>query len=394
MENTTSTAQASQPGTSLPSTITISPSQRLEQLPVAALLAFVPRLRTTYRVMGRRKAHLKVATSRTHYRLKLGTGAILHVSDNIVDLVRLIDGRRTIQALSDALAEQQGRPVHPAEIVYLLRHRLAPGGLVELSFPLALPAPKQGKLPAIPARSLMPTQGASATLEPRTAGAIDAALPSQRHTISRPLDPAADVQWIPPGRRAERLRATRPLPTRRKQRRRSSYPTLVATLLIVLAAGAVFAFAHAGFSHASFTPPSLASFFGGLTPPALNNKPPHLATPTPTPPPLPIHYIVQDDDTLPQIAARFHVTVGALLLVNHLSTPNAIKSGQVLTIPSVYRPHTNPAGYAHPIFYIIQPGDNLYSIAQLFNTTPAALSQYNHIRNQALIKIGDALVIP
>ena len=389
---TTSPAQPAQPGSSLPATITISPSQRLEQLPVAALLAFVPCLRTTYRVMGKHP-RLKVATSRTHYRLKLGTGAILHVSDNIVDLVGLIDGRRNIQALSDALAEQQGRPVHPAEIVYLVRHRLSPGGLVELSFPPALPAPKQGKLPAIPARSLTPSQSASMALETRTTRASDLSLPTQRRVISRPLDPAADVQWIPPGRRAERLRATRPLPTLRR-RRHSSYLSLVATLLIVLAAGAVFAFAHSGFSHASFTPPDLASFFGGLTPPALSSKPPHQVTPTPTPPPLPIHYIVQDDDTLPQIAARFHVTVNALLLVNHLSTPNAIRSGQALLIPSVYRPHTNPAGYAHPIFYLIQPGDNLYNIAQLFNTTPTALSQYNHISNQALIKIGDALVIP
>lgn len=97
---------------------------------------------------------------------------------------------------------------------------------------------------------------------------------------------------------------------------------------------------------------------------------------------------------MPAIAARFHVTVNALLLVNHLSNPNDIRSGQVLIIPSVYRPHTNPAGYAHPIFYVIQPGDSLYSIAQLFNTTPAALSEFNHINNQALIRVGDSLVIP
>jgi LysM repeat protein len=104
--------------------------------------------------------------------------------------------------------------------------------------------------------------------------------------------------------------------------------------------------------------------------------------------------VVQDDDTLPAIAARFHVTVNALLLVNHLSDPGAIHSGQVLLIPAVYRPHTNPAAYAHPIFYTIQPGDSLYSIAQLFNTTPAALSEFNHINNQALIRVGDGLVIP
>ncbi len=387
------TAQPSQSGSPLMGTIHISPSQRLEQLPVAALLAFVPRLRTTYRVMGKKRSP-KVATSRTHYRLKLGTGAILHASDNIIDLVRLIDGRRTIQALSDALAEQQGRPVHPAEIVYLLRHRLVPGGLVDLSFPHALPAPKQSKALGLPTPNSRLAQPASSALEAQTTNAADRSLTPQQRSTSRPLAASPDVQWIPPGRRAERLRATRPIPALRKPRRRASYLNLVATFLIVLAAGAAFIFAQAGFSHASFTPPGLASIFGGLTPPALSSKPPHRITPTPTPPPLPISYVVQDDDTLPAIAARFHVTVNALLLVNHLSNPNDIRSGQVLIIPSVYRPHTNPAGYAHPIFYVIQPGDSLYSIAQLFNTTPAALSEFNHINNQALIRVGDSLVIP
>lgn len=393
MERITTTIQPSQSGKPLTGTINVSPSQRLEQLPVAALLAFVPRLRTTYRVVGK-DMHLKVATSRTHYRLKLGTGAILHISDNIVDLVRLIDGRRNIQMLSDALAEQQGRPVHPAEIVYLLRRRLVPGGLVELSFPHALPAPKQARPLGLPAPGSRLAQETSVALEVQAARAVDAPLPTERRATSRPVAPSSDIQWIPPGRRAERLRATRPLRALRQRRRGASYLNLVATFLIVLAAGAAFAFARAGFSHASFTAPSLASLFGGITPPALSNKPPHRVTPTATPAPVPIRYVVQDDDTLPKIAAHFKVTVNALLLVNHLSDPNAIYSGQILIIPSAYHPHTNPAGYAHPIFYIIQPGDSLYSIAQLFNTTPAALSQFNHISNQTLIRFGDSLVIP
>ncbi len=138
---TTPTPQPLPPNDAQPTSINISPSQRLEHLPIAALLAFVPRMRTTYRVVTR-KSTKKIATSRNHYHIRLATGNVLHVSDNLLDLIRLIDGRRNIQAVSDALAQLQGRPVHPAEIVYLLRHRLSPAGLVELSFPPALPEPK------------------------------------------------------------------------------------------------------------------------------------------------------------------------------------------------------------------------------------------------------------
>src|ERR1051326_1920507 len=166
MERATSNSLSlsQQPDESPPATIHVSPSQHLAQLPIAALLAFVPRLRTTYRVLNG-NARAPVATGRTHYRLRLGAGQTLYVSDNLLDLVRLIDGRRSIQALSDALAEQQGRPVHPAEIVYLLRRQLVPGGLVELSLPLALPEPRAPKPSTIPSRVTLVPLNPSAAAE-------------------------------------------------------------------------------------------------------------------------------------------------------------------------------------------------------------------------------------
>lgn len=108
MERATSNSLplAQQPDGSLPATIHVSPSQHLAQLPIAALLAFVPRLHTTYRVLNR-NTRASVATGRTYYRLRLGTGQTLYISDNLLDLVRLIDGRRSIQALSDALANSR-----------------------------------------------------------------------------------------------------------------------------------------------------------------------------------------------------------------------------------------------------------------------------------------------
>ena len=59
------------------------------------------------------------------------------------------------------------------------------------------------------------------------------------------------------------------------------------------------------------------------------------ASPTePTgPSPSPISYVIKRGDRLRDIAARFGVTVDAIVLLNHLDNPDRIEAGQVLLIP-------------------------------------------------------------
>ena len=386
---TTQTPQPPQPNDAQPTSINISPSQRLEHLPLAALLAFVPRMRTTYRVVTKRSSK-KIATSRTHYRLRLATGSVLHVSDNLLDLIRLIDGRRNVQALSDALAQLQGRPVHPAEIIYLLRRRLSPAGLVELSFPPALPSPKTTQ-PLLLGNISPAGETEEQTTEDAESLSARALVPIEER--ERALISANVVRWVPPGRRAERLRTTRRPSPLARQRRRASYVSLIATVLIVVTAGTAFAFGQAGFSHASFTLPTLSALFGGITPTQALRP---TMTPTATPPPHPNFYVVQDGDTLPKIAARFRVTTGALVIVNKLSNANAITTGQLLIIPTVYYPGADIAHLPYPFFYIVRQGDTIYSIATFFGISFNDLIAYNHIvSSQAgLIHPGDWLVVP
>jgi spore germination protein len=103
---------------------------------------------------------------------------------------------------------------------------------------------------------------------------------------------------------------------------------------------------------------------------------------------------VQERDTLAKIAAHFHVTVQALMLVNGLSSPDAIQPDQILIIPTVYRPGVDVSTLAHPIFYVVQQGDSIFSISQLFNTPYDKIIQMNRITDPTLIHPGDALVIP
>ncbi len=395
--------QPPKPARTTPTTIYLYPWQRLEDQPVAALLSLIPRLRAPY-VVRPRRGPLSVATSRFYYQITFEHGAKLFASDNLVDLLGLMDGQRSIQTISNMLAGQQGRPVHPAEIVYLLRTRLIPAGLAELMLPQALPAPR----PTRPLHSTLPDKRTVFTRplvsrEPSSQPARQAqsdtpALPRQtitgRRTASGRLAPqrTADIEWIPEAHRASRLRTKRLASPLDGRTHRASLISLITTLLVVLAAGAAFAYGQTNFSHASFTPPSLTSLFGQVGPTATAQH--HAPTATPQHPLVPIHYAVQERDTLEKIAAHFHVSVRALLLVNNLSSPNAIQPDQILIIPTVYRPGMDVSTLAHPIYYIVQQGDSIYSISQLFGTPLDRIVQMNHLADPTRIHPGDDLVIP
>lgn len=394
--------QLPQPAGPTPKTIYLYPWQRLEDQPIAALLSVIPRLRAAY-VVRPRRGKRPVATPRLYYQITFEHGATLHASDNLVDLLGLIDGQRSIQTISNMLAEQQGRPVHPAEIVYLLRTRLIPAGLAELMPPQALPAPRQTRpLPTIspdkrtvftrPLLSLEQTPQPVGHPQPDTPSLPRPPAPGHRTDSGRlPSQQTAAIEWIPEAHRASRLRQKRLTSPLDRRRRRTSLISLIATLLVVLAAGGAFAYGQTNFSHASFTPPSLTSLFGQVGPTATVQ---HRVTPTPQHPLVPIHYAVQERDTLEKIAAHFHVTVMALVLVNNLSSPTAIQTDQILIIPTVYRPGLDVSTLAHPIFYIVQQGDSIYSISQLFGTPVNKIVQMNRLSDPTLIHPRDGLVIP
>ena len=98
-------------------------------------------------------------------------------------------------------------------------------------------------------------------------------------------------------------------------------------------------------------------------------------------------YTVQAGDTLYSIASRYNTTVARLKQANNL-TSDLLTIGQVLTIPdvNVIQP---PEGQT----YTVQAGDTLYKIALKYNTTPEALKSYNNLTSN-LLQIGQILQIP
>lgn len=102
-----------------------------------------------------------------------------------------------------------------------------------------------------------------------------------------------------------------------------------------------------------------------------------------------ILYTVKSGDSLWSIANRYNTSVAALKATNNLIT-NDLKVGQILKIPK--------KGIIPPVndnneVYIVVAGDSLWSIANRYNTTVDAIKKLNQLTTNNLI-IGQSLLIP
>lgn len=96
-------------------------------------------------------------------------------------------------------------------------------------------------------------------------------------------------------------------------------------------------------------------------------------------------YTVKKGDSLWKIANKYNTTVEKLKSANNLKT-NTLSVGQKLVIPSIsVSPEVSDT-------YIVQKGDNLWSIANKFNMTVSELKNLNNLTNN-LLSIGQVLKI-
>jgi LysM repeat protein len=107
-----------------------------------------------------------------------------------------------------------------------------------------------------------------------------------------------------------------------------------------------------------------------------------------------IIYIIARGDTLKGLAARFDVTVDALLAANpDITNANVIYEGERLIVNQNSVPNPPPPPPAGQTYYV-QRGDTLKKIAARFGTTVDAILQLNNIANPNLIYVGQALTLP
>jgi LysM repeat protein len=105
-------------------------------------------------------------------------------------------------------------------------------------------------------------------------------------------------------------------------------------------------------------------------------------------------HTVQYGETMTSIAAQYGVSVSALAAANGIGSPNLIFVGQSLTIPGTGGGSAAPAPAASGGAYVVQPGDNLSTIAASYGLSTDALAAANGLSNTNFIWAGQRLTIP
>lgn len=99
-------------------------------------------------------------------------------------------------------------------------------------------------------------------------------------------------------------------------------------------------------------------------------------------------YVVQSADTLYDIARAHGVSVDDLIAWNGLDG-TLIRPGQSLSLGP-----TPATPVAQPLVVTVTPGDNLWTLARLHDTTVAAIASANGIDPQSTLRLGQTLTIP
>ncbi|GAB3802674.1 LysM peptidoglycan-binding domain-containing protein [Virgibacillus kimchii] len=93
-------------------------------------------------------------------------------------------------------------------------------------------------------------------------------------------------------------------------------------------------------------------------------------------------HVVQQGETLFQIASTYDISEQVIIDANELETPDQLVVGQAMVIPITGQ------------YYFVQPGDSLYSIAQRFGLSYEELARVNAISVNNILPIGFRLYIP
>jgi Predicted glycosyl hydrolase len=92
-------------------------------------------------------------------------------------------------------------------------------------------------------------------------------------------------------------------------------------------------------------------------------------------------HVVQQGETIWQIAQRYRVSPDTIIRSNQLPNPDRLVIGQALVIPV-------------PDRHVVRPGESLWSIARQYGTTVDALARANRIADPARIFPGQVLGHP
>lgn len=105
-------------------------------------------------------------------------------------------------------------------------------------------------------------------------------------------------------------------------------------------------------------------------------------------PPRPFSYVVEPGDTLSVLAERWGTDVSSIVRFNGIANADLVRIGQELRVPR------GAAVPPRPRTYTVEPGDSLWSLAELWGVSIEDIARVNDIRDTGLIRIGATLRIP
>jgi LysM repeat protein len=105
-------------------------------------------------------------------------------------------------------------------------------------------------------------------------------------------------------------------------------------------------------------------------------------------------HVVKQGETITSIAAKYHLTVAAVLRANKLAADSIIRPGQKLLLPGVpaKRPERAPAPVTHA--YVVRRGDTLSGIAVAARVPLTTVMALNHLSAADVIFPGQRLLLP
>jgi LysM repeat protein len=105
-------------------------------------------------------------------------------------------------------------------------------------------------------------------------------------------------------------------------------------------------------------------------------------------------YKVRPGDTLIGIAARFRTTVDAIAARNHIRNRHHILAGSVLSVPRTSAPASSASRVAVPArVHVVRSGETLGGIAARYNVSLPALLKANHLSARSFIQPGQRVVV-
>lgn len=104
-----------------------------------------------------------------------------------------------------------------------------------------------------------------------------------------------------------------------------------------------------------------------------------------------VRHVVQPGETLYGIAQKYGVDANAIAEANNITNRNQLRVGQKLVIPGIT---ARDAAAALGRVHIVQSGESLTAIAQLYGVSAAEIIAFNNISNPDAIYVGQELIIP